>query len=910
MNDDTHAPASDGLTLITSHVNADFDAMASMLAAQKLYPEALAVFPGSQEKSLRHFFISSMVYLFNMVEIRDLDLQAVRRLVLVDTCQASRLGPLAQVLSNPGIEVHVYDHHPPRADDIAGQAGIKRLAGATVTLLTGLLRERKIPISADEATIMCLGIYEDTGSFTFASTTVEDFRAAAYLLEQGANLNTVAQLIAREISPEQVGLLNDLIQAADRYRVNGIEVAVTNIATDRYVPDLAFLVHKMARMENLDALFAIAQMENKVHVIARSRIPEVEVDAVLAPLGGGGHPSAASATIRDLTLLQVEQRLRETLARTIRSRRRARDLMSAPPIIVAAGASCGAAAELLPRYNVNALVVTENGAPSDPLVGYITRQVLEKALYHGLQDVPVRDYMNPEVVSVGPDAELQEIQEKIIGHKQRILPICEGQQVVGVLTRTDLLNLLMPSAPGTANGYEPLSEMVGARTRNIQKFMRERLTRRLIDILQTVGEVADELDCGAYVVGGFVRDLFLYRPNEDIDIVIEGDGIRFARRFAKIMGGRVHTHEKFGTAVVVFPDTFKMDVASARMEYYTVPAALPTVEMSSIKMDLARRDFTINTLAIQLNPRRFGILIDFFSALKDIKEKTIRVLHNLSFVEDPTRVFRAIRFEQRFGFSIGRLTAGLIENAVRMDFFKRLDGRRVFSELRLLLEEASPLDLLKRLGDYDLLKVVHPSLTFNAELSTAFQAVKEVQSWFDLLFLEESYMKWAVYFMALIRSFDREVTEAICRRFDLPPRQRRLLGSGRLMAERVVYRLDNQIPPENSILCKMLQGFSIEQILYMMATTRQVAVQRAISVYVTRLRFVQPAISGADLKVLGIPPGPIYREIFDAVRDAKRNGQLEDVKDELALAQRLASRRPATESLIPPEGPSHPQPGC
>jgi len=285
------------LTVITSHVNADFDAMASMLAAQKLYPEALVVFPGSQEKNLRNFFISSMVYLFNMVDIRDLEFDAVQRLVLVDTCQANRIGLLAELLDKPDLDIHVYDHHPPRPDDIVGQDGIQRLAGATVTLLTGLLRERRIPISPDEATIMCLGIYEDTGAFTFTSTTGEDFLAAAYLLEQGANLNTVAQLIAREISPEQVALLNDMIQAADRYRVNGIEVAVTTITTDRYVPDLAFLVHKMARMENLDAIFAIAQMENKVHVIARSRIPEVEVDAILATLGGGGHPSAASATV-------------------------------------------------------------------------------------------------------------------------------------------------------------------------------------------------------------------------------------------------------------------------------------------------------------------------------------------------------------------------------------------------------------------------------------------------------------------------------------------------------------------------------------------------------------------------------------------------------------------------------------
>ena len=221
MNIDPMPPAADGLTVITSHVNADFDAMASMLAAQKLYPDALVVFPGSQEKTLRNFFVSAMVYLFNMVDLRDLDLAAVKRLVLVDTRQAGRIGKLAALLDKPDVEVHVYDHHPPRPDDIVSHAGEHRLVGATVTLLTGILRRRHIPITADEATVMCLGIYEDTGAFTFTSTTEEDFHAAAYLLGRGANLNTVAQLIAREISPEQVGLLNDMIQSLQRSRKNG-----------------------------------------------------------------------------------------------------------------------------------------------------------------------------------------------------------------------------------------------------------------------------------------------------------------------------------------------------------------------------------------------------------------------------------------------------------------------------------------------------------------------------------------------------------------------------------------------------------------------------------------------------------------------------------------------------------------
>jgi tRNA nucleotidyltransferase (CCA-adding enzyme) len=161
-------PANKGLTVITTHINADFDAMASMLAAQKLYPGALVVFPGSQEKNLRNFFIQSMVYLFNLAEIKDIDPAQVTRLVLVDTRKADRIGKLSELLTNPAIEIHVYDHHPIKKEDIIGKQDIHRATGATVTILTEILRDRQLSITAEEATIMCLGIYEDTGSFTFS----------------------------------------------------------------------------------------------------------------------------------------------------------------------------------------------------------------------------------------------------------------------------------------------------------------------------------------------------------------------------------------------------------------------------------------------------------------------------------------------------------------------------------------------------------------------------------------------------------------------------------------------------------------------------------------------------------------------------------------------------------------------
>jgi tRNA nucleotidyltransferase (CCA-adding enzyme) len=875
-----------GLTIITTHINADFDALASMLAAQKLYPDSMAVFPGSQEKNLRNFFIKSMVYLFNMADIKDIDLDSVKKLVLVDTRQASRIGKLSAVLERPDVDIHIYDHHPPMSSDIKGHYEIHCATGATVTILIEILREKEIEISPDEATILCLGIYEDTGSFTFPSTTEKDFTAAAFLLSKGANLNVISNLISREISPEQVGLLNDMIQASTRYNIDSIEIVITSVSTDNYVSDFAFLVHKMVKMENLDAIFAIARMGDKMYIIARSRIPEVDVGAIVTHLGGGGHTFAAAATIKGKTLVQIENELLEILYSKIKSRSRAKDLMSSPAITVDENVSCRDAGNLLTRYNINALLVTQKNNGKENLQGFITRQIIEKAMYHGLDHIPIKEYMTTEMASVESDSELAEIQEKIIENKQRILPVVEKDIISGVITRTDLLNILVRQSRHTGSDSPDVSkEHLHARTRNILKFMKERLTPRIIDILKTIGEKAKEIGYDAYVVGGFVRDLFLYRNNEDIDIVIEGDGIEFAKKYAKIVGARIHSHSKFGTAVIIFPDGFKIDVASARMEYYKFPAALPTVEMSSIKLDLYRRDFTINTLAIQLNPGRFGLLIDFFSAQKDLKEKIIRVLHNLSFVEDPTRVFRAIRFEQRFGFSIGKLTSRLIENAVKMGFFKRLSGRRVFAELRLILEEENPLSAISRMNEYHLLHVIHPSIILNNDLISLFNSAKKVLSWHDLLFLEEPYMKWAVYFLALLRSCDKETVSEICKRFEIAPRHRSIFCKERFEADRFISRMERNLPVKNSTIYRGISVFNIELILYMMAATKNEALKRSISNYFTQLRHIETSIKGKDLKKLGLEPGPIYREILEAVLDGKLNGRIKTRSEELAFVK-------------------------
>jgi tRNA nucleotidyltransferase (CCA-adding enzyme) len=875
--------SSKGLTVITTHVNADFDAFASMLAAKKLYPNALMVFPGSQEKNLRDFFVKSMVYLYDIVRIKDIDLNSVDRLILVDTRQASRIGKLASIVHRPGLEVHIYDHHPPMPDDLSGSVEVTRMTGATVTILTDILRHRKISITPEEATIMALGLYEDTGSFTFTSTTEDDYLAAAYLLSNGANLNVVSDIITREMTPEQVRLLNDMIEGVTHRTVKGVDVAVTSVSSDTYIGDFALLVHKLKDMQNLDVIFALASMENRVYIVARSRLSEVDVGEIAMAFGGGGHPSAASATIRGQTLIQVEHKLFGLLNEFINAERSARDLMSSPVIHVEPAVTLKEVNELLTRYNVNVLVVSE----SDHLLGIISRQVIEKGLHHKLEHVAAREYMTTDIDTVSPEAPLSEIQQKIIGNNQRLLPVMENDRVVGVITRTDLLNILV-SEPVRIPEFAVYSKEWGAnvRERRVTKFVTERLPKEIIELLMAVGRVADSLGYNAYAVGGFVRDIFLYHKNLDTDVVIEGDGIAFAKALTASLGGRVRAHEKFRTAVVILPDGRKIDVATARLEYYKSPGALPTVETGSIKLDLYRRDFTINTLAIRLNPGKFGTLIDFFGAQRDLKRKVIRVLHNLSFVEDPTRVFRAVRFEQRFGFRIGKLTSALIENAVRMDFFRELSGRRLFSELRQISEEDKPLMALRRLHEYNLLKVIHPKIVYNSTLEALLHSVEKVLTWHNLLFLEQPCREWMVYLLALMRSLDQGATEASCDRLQLTQRPRKVLIHEKTKAEEWLAWMSSQQVVKNSDLYRRLQPFHMETLLYIMASTTHKSIKRAISYYITRLRSTTTLLDGKYLRETGFEPGPVYREILDSLLDARLNGEVKTLLDEVEFVRK------------------------
>ncbi len=870
------------MEVITTHVNADFDAMASMIAAKKLYPEALLVFSGSQERSLREFFIKSTLYLYNFRRLRDIDMSEVRRLILVDTRQASRIAQFQQIVNRKDLEIHIYDHHPDSPDDITGDFMVVKPLGATVTLLTELIRERGIELTPEEATIMSLGIFEDTGSFTFNSTTPEDFEAAAYLRRSGADLNVVSDMVTQELTAEQVSLLNELLVSARTFNINGIEVCIATVSVDNYVGDFALLVHKLKDINNLDVVFALARMGDRIYLVARSRLPQVNAGAIAGQFGGGGHATAASATIRELTLIQVEEKLLEVLASTIRVYPTAEQLMSSPVKFAHMQMPIHKAERIMVRYNVNSMPVLHEGR----LVGLITRQVLEKAIYHKLDGLAVGDFMSCDFSTVGPDADLLDIQTYLMEHQQRILPVVKDEKVVGVITRKDLLSFLVKDHNDAELRF---TEMGGARwpkRKNIIGVVREQLDREILQVLTDLGTHAEAMGVKAYAIGGFVRDLLLRRPNLDMDIVVEGDGIQFAKTFAEKYGIRARCHSKFNTAVLIFSDSFKVDVASARFEYYQHPGALPIVEASSLRLDLYRRDFTINTLAISINPGDFGHLIDYFGGQRDIKEKAVRVLHNLSFVEDPTRIMRAIRFEQRFGFRIGKQTAALMNGAVKMGLVHKLGGKRFFQEIKLILMEENPLPALQRMDEYGILSVLSGNLKFDSGRRTLFNSLKNVLSWYRLSFLDEPLESWRVYVLGLFCDLPRIDLDEIWKKLDFPVTQSRRMAWTFKGVENLLqgfFRLPAHRPSD---IYRALQEFNPEEILYMMAKAPNERIRRAISHYLHRYRNVRTELRGRDLKAFGISPGPVYRIMLDMLLDAQLNGEVKSRQDEIELLYR------------------------
>lgn len=452
MRGEAHTAGGHGaMELILTHDNVDFDALAALVGARKLYPGAQMVFgPGGGGAELRAFLALHRDR-FPTIGPADIDAAAVRRVVLVDVRRAGRLkayGAIAARLArgDPALEVHIYDHHPAADDDVRGTLEIVAPVGSATTLLVEAIRARAVAIDPLEATLLALGIHADTGSLTFAGTTARDAEALAFLLGRGVALPVLNRYLEPRFTPAQRELVRCMIGAARVYRVGGLDIAFVEAPLERGSGGLDEVTSHLAALEGYPALFALYSSARKarVHVIGRARVPWVNVGRVLATLGGGGHGAAGSAIVRDASLADVRARILAALERDPPRPAIARDLMSSPVHCVAPGTTFAALAASLSAWHHTGAPVVADGK----LVGIVSRRDVAAAEKQGDLDRPVASRMTREVITIAPDAPLEDALAQMEAHDIGRLPVVREGRLLGILTRSDVLRAMYGTGVG------------------------------------------------------------------------------------------------------------------------------------------------------------------------------------------------------------------------------------------------------------------------------------------------------------------------------------------------------------------------------------------------------------------------------------------------------------------------------
>lgn len=864
------------MQVITTHLNADFDCLASMMAAKKLYPEAHLVLPGCAE-GLVEEFLKEQSPLLEFTRIKDVPLDQIRLLVVVDTHAPERIGVFAPLMDNPSVEVHIYDHHP--EPEIKVSLGVIKKRGASTTILHEILLAKNVPLTPEECTLMVLGIYQDTHSLITDSTTPEDLIAAADLIKRGADLNRVASFMRQRLNSEQLDIFNELVSSLESHTVNGVEVTLVTASSDHFVRDLAYVVHNIVEMENLTAVFALVRLDKRVYLIARSSIAEVNVGEMAQVFGGGGHGCAASATIKEQTLAQVKEKLLGELERLVQPLSRIKDLMHAPAIAADVNDSIESIEKKLTLYNLNTLPVLSDEKP----VGLITRQIVEKAIHHAMAKDRAEDLMISRFAVTSPDAYFKSVIPLVIEEKQKLIPVVDpDNKLIGVVSRGDLLRVLHDGLQQEAVSFQGRA----GTQKSLKSLIKERLDKDVFKHLESIAQIGDRLNVSVYVVGGFVRDLLLNIPNLDIDIVVEGEGIPFAACLAEEFDGRVTSHEKFGTSVVIFPDGYRIDVATARMEYYKHPGALPTVEKSSVKSDLFRRDFTVNSMAVKLTGANAYCLIDFFNGERDLRSKEIHVLHSLSFIEDPCRLFRAIRFEQRFGFAMGKQAEAFMLSTIKKRLVDSLSGTRLFNEIKILLNEKRPMDCIRRMQDLDLFQFVSPEMLQAPKDLEVLDRLESVFSWADRVITADKPNVWYVYFLGLFYSLKEDAFLKAADRLHLTTRMKNALQADRTHCRESLELLNSNKEWGPKEIYHAFANLSVEAVVYLIALSSTDRLNQYANIYFAQYQGkAEPALTGDDLVKMGLEPGPVFQSVLNALREARVMGSVSSREEEVALVE-------------------------
>ncbi len=866
------------LKLILTHDNADFDAISSMLAAYKLDPLALPVLPARVNRNVEHFLnlYGSALPFVPRDELRRG--AAVESVTVVDTQSFSTARGM-----RPNTPIHFIDHHPLARELSADQQFSGETLGATTTLLVEQIHARGISIEPLEATLLLLGIYEDTGSLLYGTTTARDIRCAAWLVECGAKLDVVREFIQHPLTPEQHELYEKLLDSIETHIVNGHAVVLVKAKINKPVDEIATLAHKVRELYEPGAVFVLVQLNGDIQLVARGTTDAVDVSAIAKRFGGGGHGRAAAALIRNRKVEDVRREILEILPEIVVASIRVESLMSMGVQTVRATELVKTAYDRMRRTGHEGFPVVDSGR----VVGLLNRRDVDRAMSHGMGHQTVRQIMEAGEITVKPSDSIEVLQQRMMRTGWGQIPVVDDNgKLLGIVTRTDLIKRWGQRAD------------IARHDEMIQR-MRAAMSPGMWLLLKAIAREAQNRRVGVYIVGGFVRDLLLNVPDQhDVDLVVEGDAIDLVHAIQQAYGGDMRSHAQFGTAKWLPDETVaralevdfagvkwpaSIDFVSARTEFYEEPSALPTVQRSSIKLDLHRRDFTINTLAIRLAPEPLGELLDFYGGEQDLHDGVIRVLHSLSFVDDATRMLRAVRLEQRLGFQIEPRTEELIRGAAAL--LERVSGDRIRHEIRLILGEEQPLRILERLEQFGILSVLHPDVRVDDWVRAAFQAVDDARDHHPWASLAQFDNWMLTTFALLICRLPEDDLERLGRRLQFSRPYLNHLHDARTAISFLPDLSYEQLP---SVIVRLLESLDEVGWLAAWAAAPNALAQEQITRFAREWRFVKPTVSGRDIQTLtGLKPGPIFGVILGRLRQGCLDGELTTPEEEMARLTQL-----------------------
>lgn len=873
------------MKIIISHKDPDFDSFASSVAAKKLYPDFEIVISGTPNKNLKEFLEIHSEFFTYILESQIDESETIEEVIIVDTASKERLGrKIAKMIENVE-KIVVYDHHPEmKLNTISSENSFIREIGSTTTILVKQIMEKHLNVDQIEATLFSIGIYEDTGNFVYSSTTPEDLKVAAWLLENGANLTLINDFVSLELTHEQQELLTELLNNLKSFSLNDIDIYLAIAEREKYIGGVNYITSKLLEITGYDVVISVVRMGRRIYVVGRSSSDEIDIGRAMFEIGGGGHKKAGSANFKDVEINEVIKKLISSLKKNLTPILRARDIMSSPVRTVLSDMTVEEVNKIMDITGHNGLPVIEG----NKLVGIVVKRDVIKALKHGLNHAPIKSIMSTKLVVVEPKTPVSEIRRLMVEKGVGRIPVIDGGILTGIITKTDIIRSLH-NVEVKKLQIKSMTSEEKLRSYDITNKIKKQLPKRLLNLLRLLGNIGDELKMPVYLVGGFVRDLLLGVENYDIDIVVEGNAIKYAHKLKEYFNVKIIEHEKFGTAIVIFKDyDLRVDIATARIEYYEAPAELPKVELSTIKKDLYRRDFSINAMAIKLNPIEFGKLFDFFGCREDLEKGVIRVLYNLSFIEDPTRILRAVRFEQRYNFNIEDRTKELLKDAVENGYLEKVTGQRLREEFEKLLNEPNPLKAIRRLAEFNVIIHLFPKTYYTTLMDEKLERMFNFSNLFDEKVLKKMNRFYAVMYIFLEYYTDEDLADL---------RNKYGLSGKSIKEMKELWKIAPVLPSffgEGMKFCdiyKVVGKRTYEGYHYLSAYLNDTQ-QKILKEYISKVE--ETKLTKVNGKLLieryGFKPGKEIKGILEEIYCAKLDGVIDDKDEENYLRKIIHGR--------------------